>query len=709
MHTANRALIISLIVVSIAAAALTLWLLIAPSPLDVDGVHVSRTSLPLQGSCFDLTWESSAPAQIDGVPVEGAQTLCAWRDHTYTLTLDGADVSIPIRVVTASPLFWLIALTPIFCLTALAQITFRSVFSLTPNPSLTGEGLNTGHLSPPLRSERGAGGEVRFSEIALVVIAFAALVILLWLPFGINSNVNRDNWEQRGWFEAGVYPMFHAPISPQRPFTYVHEWIAYVISAETFAGYNLLLMGDLLLKGALTWLLLRRLLPGQPVIAWGAGLAFMLHPIDPFVMFGLNSQQAVVMTLIAANLLLWYWRRPSPLAFGIAQAAAISACAFYETVLPVVALLPVLLLIDTPRLSRRWLSVTALWLVLPALWLLYFVVWLTSSPSPYFTMTQGIPAGIGGTLRGIALIYVNALPSAYWDAARSLTRSFDSRLLYGLVAFVVAALIGWRVIRRADPLPLKRAAALIAIGLGAILAGMAMIIPSSLFTIYVESAAHPYYMATLGAALVVGALLAFVPRRVQFAAAALIAGVSAAYLINVHRGEQVNNADTARSLAAVVETIPSVEPGTTILLLDQSTGTALNLPLINASLEAGLHLLYETGDLRARLCSDPPEAAPLVYGCDFTPAGVDVQGYEIARDVAPFAFYRGERELLPYETLVIVLYDDDGLRLLTELPPEWDIETDAYRPLEHVDVNAPRPRRYDSMLLPHAPFFRDEL
>ncbi len=699
----NRLPILALIAVIVVTTVMTVLQLITPVPFSADGISASRTRLPLAGSCFDLTWNTGAESvTIDGAIVEsaGTQSFCTWHDHTYTLSVGDSSVSIPISVVTASPLFWLIAMTPLFCLVALIQWVFPKVFKPhPPTPSPNGEG----------ETSAASGGEaqrITVNEIAIVAVAFFALVIMLWIPFGLGGNASVDNWEYRGWFESDAFPVLNAPVSPHRPFAYINDGLNYLLTPDSFVTLNVLLIIYLVTKALLVYTLLRRLFPTHRLLALAVAILFTLHPVDPFYIGGIGVQTTLIFWLIAAHLLLSYWRRPSLITFGAAQLFAILSLSIYEVLIPLTLLLPLILLVDTPRLSRRWFVVALMWGILPSVWTLYFVIWLVSSPSPYFSRATEVATGGISAPRALVQVYAVSLFARYDDVARSFLaalRSMNSRLIYGAVGAIVTLLLSWFFGRQDAPLPFRRAILLIAAGLAIIFLGVVVYMPSNLFPTYAYFLTHPYFAANLGAALIIGTVIALLPRRLlQIGALTLFVGLIIPYLITQHRSSQNNTGDTARTILPIVRIMPEIEAGTDILVFDENRRITQNT--FQYVLDAGLRTVYGTGDIRARFCTvrvdditQAPDDATISW-CIFTPDGVDVSGYDEFRDVPAYAFYRGDREVMRYDNLVIINVNDAGVGVLPVLPAEWGIDTNVYQPLERINFDAPPPRRYATML-----------
>jgi len=628
---------------------------------------------------------------------------------------------------TESPLFWLVAMTPLFVTFALIQWRWAQVFQphpLTPSPSVgTRNGASDEKQPHPIapspngegETSAASGGEAKrftFTELAIVTIGFAVLIIALWIPFGLNGNAAGETWEYRGWIEANVFPFMHAPISPQRPFTFINEWLSYVITPDSFVGLNALMIFYLISKGVMLWALIRRLLPAYTGLALAVAVIFTLFPIEQFYYMGaISLQTSMFLLLIGAHLLLTTWRKPSPLLFIAASIFALCAYATYEVALPFVILLPVALLLDTPRLSRRWFAVALMWAILPLLWIGYFVLWLLTSPSQYFAQQAQAAQIVDVSVpRALVQVYYNALIGLLIPVGRAVwngVRSLEMPAILGAVGVVIAALVGWRVIRVDKDLPIRRAIALIVAGLVIIGVGVIMYTPSRAFTGYAYYGSYTYYVSILGAALIFGTVIVLLlPNRWwQTVVIALVAGVLVINLVRQHQISRVNTADQSAALARIVSAIPHITPGTNILVLDESSDQAVGGYFYHWVLDGAMRVIYDESDLRTRKCdlrvTAESEAinALSAYWCAFTPEGVNVRGYEINHDVEPYSFYRGERELFPYDQLVIVHHTDEGTRLLDAIPPEW-IETDAYQPLARVDLSAPLPPRYESMLVP---------
>ena len=126
----------------------------------------------------------------------------------------------------------------------------------------------------------------RWSRAPLALVAFAALaglVLTLWLPFGWKVTGLYEEWFIMSGGDTGnPVRMLYDPPSNQsyRPLTVAPYILGYILTPDSFLGFNIIFAIWMLGKGFAMYALVRRLVPGNPSLAFVSGALLVVYPAD---------------------------------------------------------------------------------------------------------------------------------------------------------------------------------------------------------------------------------------------------------------------------------------------------------------------------------------------------------------------------------------------------------------------------------------------
>src|SRR6266436_2717355 len=157
----------------------------------------------------------------------------------------------------------------------------------------------------------------RRSRAPLALVAFAALVCLvltLWLPFGWKVTGLYEEWfVMRGGDTGNPVRMLYDPPANQsyRPLTVAPYILGYILTPDSFLGFNIIFAIWMLGKGFAMYALVRRLVPGNPSLAFVSGALLVVYPADRALLTlrTTNIHAGVFLLLVALNLLILAWQR----------------------------------------------------------------------------------------------------------------------------------------------------------------------------------------------------------------------------------------------------------------------------------------------------------------------------------------------------------------------------------------------------------------
>ena len=240
----------------------------------------------------------------------------------------------------------------------------------------------------------------------MAIIALTVLVVSLFVSSGSNLPAYGDEWPLVASIDAGTPSAFRGPT---RNFLDVPFHIGYIMSPDSFDGYNLYQAVMILLRGILVYILFRLLRPDSPILALVIGALAILYPGDvaAYILSNVHYMTAIVLYLLALITLVKYWQHPH-IGWLIAMALVQAIClGMYEGSLPLILITPLVLVYLQQGLTRRVFRVAALWYLVPVLFIARVIILSSGGHGlEYQTGMVGtdnsIPALIGGAIEILA-------------------------------------------------------------------------------------------------------------------------------------------------------------------------------------------------------------------------------------------------------------------------------------------------------------------
>jgi hypothetical protein len=536
----------------------------------------------------------------------------------------------------------------------------------------------------------------RFTPYALIV----SLVVLLWVPYGIRTTglmeewLIRNEWEnpnpsQRGE-EFDLVTLTGA--QRMRPFVATAFVLAHAVAPESWLGFNLVMMTAFIAKGALLYALLRRLRLSS-AFALASALLLLIYPADAglFTMRAINIHTAVAAYLLAIYALLSFHQQRRVLSLIVMWAALAFALLTYEIVYPLVIFTPALLIWQDGRWSRRALRSALAWYVVPVLTLIYAAVVFVSGMTyqSWVLQRSGItqPDILAEMARAVGLMLRRHALDGWSSGLALIVTTY-----VGLAAAAIAAaalLVRRRFYIKPDTPPETRSLpALLLVGVAALMLGWILYLP----TPFRDVDWRGYYYSSIGAALIVVALIRWLTQQHFTAAMLLVLTPAFAWALHQHAHYVRLSQQQVALLGGITRLVPGFSPGTTFVVIDETGSYHDNWTLGTGVLvEYALQFIYQDYALDAILCSfDPVSGAfrtlpELREQCAFTADRVVVYRDGQVADEAL------------YSAAILLRHDAEGTHRLATVPSEYGSGARGYAPERLINPDAPTPPRAAAM------------
>src|SRR5712692_2358438 len=230
----------------------------------------------------------------------------------------------------------------------------------------------------------------RWSRAPLALVAFAALaglVLTLWLPFGWKVTGLYEEWFVMSGGDTGnPVRMLYDPPSNQsyRPLTVAPYILGYILTPDSFLGFNIIFAIWMLGKGFAMYALVRRLVPENPSLAFASGALLVVYPADHALLTlrTTNIHAGVFLFLVALNLLILAWQRFRWTTLLVMLVAEGVALATYDGAIPLAFCAPVLLAWLRGGIEKRLASVTSSWWGV-SMYFLFHLILALRNPTTY--------------------------------------------------------------------------------------------------------------------------------------------------------------------------------------------------------------------------------------------------------------------------------------------------------------------------------------
>jgi hypothetical protein len=543
---------------------------------------------------------------------------------------------------------------------------------------------------------------LHFPAWALAAAALFILIVILWLPFGLNVMGIQEEWSNRAFVEDSNGPWLTYE-RYSRPGKLIPITLAHVLTPDSFVGYNLVQATLFFGKGMMFYFLVRRFVPDTPIVAFTAALLFIIYPADEGLMTMRSTpiHFAIFCFLTALNLLLAYWDRPCWLTLiGIWLTLGLSL-GTYEIAYPLALVSPVFLLWREKRLSRRVIQVSTLWYVG---FLIPFANTLIRFGQQNSMQRNLLEAGTAG--RDLSTIFREMLDSlvlAYrrhfiigWETAVGQLDMNGRYLLLAILMALLVLVVTWimrreRVENDQKSISSLRQYVMFALG-GVIWIALALLLYLPTTRRYEDW--RVYYMSSVGAAftvtLIVLMVSCMISRRFLYPLFTILMAIliclAMVRILHQHQRYVDVSLKEAYILSRVVEEAPALKKPAYFLLVPPESGEPLSSErlYLAQAFDAALSLTYQDYNkvLGVDFCY-PPDAV-----CRFQNGGIEVSGL-------------GKRTIIyPYnQVLLFEASEHDGIKLLDGIPQYLLSSVSAvdYDPDELIDRGSQPPRRVHTL------------
>ncbi len=413
----------------------------------------------------------------------------------------------------------------------------------------------------------------------IAIAGCLSFTIALYLPFGFDSIAHWENQIIHSYIEGGS-PSFFDSWIVSRFFGLINRILAYLISSESFSGYNI--VNCLMLAGTTVVVYgIMRKFQVSPFYAFLISVLFMVYPVNPMLL-SLRSMLLNFSRLslfVAVYLIIEFSRNPRRISLVGLWLALLYNVNSYESGYTLILVVPLLLWVICRNMQCRMINLTAIWYLAPAFKVAHLVLLIATDREFYQSGlgTKGLES-----LRDSVAIFFKMMGSVFThtliDSWRESLGTLDSNLWLGPIAIILALVggISWYLGRSSADArtPAKRQ-----IGLS-LLIGLMLIAPSvgvlMWFPLYANDLWRPYLYVPLGAAIAVFSLVLLVAslirnlkhRHVVVTGVCLLLFLPAVSRLQLQLHNFVDSADKkARILHSVIEIAPAIEPTTQLLIV----------------------------------------------------------------------------------------------------------------------------------------------
>ena len=534
----------------------------------------------------------------------------------------------------------------------------------------------------------------------IAVTGCLLFAIALYLPYGFDSIGHWENQIIHNYIEGGA-PSFFDSWIVSRFFGLVNRILAYLISSESFIGYNI--VNCLMLAGTTIVVYgIMRKFQVSPFYAFLIAVLFIAYPANPMLL-SLRSMLLNFSRLslfVAVYLIIEFSRNPRRISLVGIWLALLYNVSSYESGYTLILVVPLLLWVTCRNMQCRMINLTAIWYLAPAFKVAHLVLLIATDREFYQSgLLKGGTQGME-SLRDFVAIFFQKMGSVFThtfiDSWRKAFGTLDSNLQLGPIAIILALVAGiaWYLARYSadESTPAKRI-----IGLS-LLSGF-LLIASSVgvliwFPLYANDLWRPYLYVPVGAAIAVFSLVLLVAapirhlkhRNAVVTGVCLLLFLPAVSRLQLQSHNFVDSAHRkARIMHRVLEIAPAMEPETQILIVTGMDRAALDRLgvsefILRDMINSAFSILYRGAG---------PE---LTYFClSWTICGDQVGGETIFDANDPGKALR--------RTLVFKLNEDLSIALVKDPAALLELDIDVpYDASLLYDANAPLPPRAATML-----------
>ena len=445
----------------------------------------------------------------------------------------------------------------------------------------------------------------------LVCSTYAALVLLMWAPHTLFSGFNYETQfayssETRRWYEGFLFEN-----DPMRIHTTTFYHLSHLLSDVAGVGgswvpYQVVYASLWWARGLVVYLLVRRLVPGGALVAYLTGALVLVHAADGALQWaGQMNQFGFIFWMLLASYVAsraFDAAQPRTAAVLALVAAALVHMSLwsYESQLPLLVLIPLLLLgVQRPARARA--------LIVTVPWYGTLLVYLALTARGYQTgeaggYQQAVMRQDWSVTSLLSDWWFNIAASvSFWEWLRGAPTPADLRFATAaVVVFLAGGALAWRLARpplsRGQLPPPTTRTLLVMAGTGALF--LVASFPVYLLLDSARTLWRTQFLSGIGAAILLTATIALaargLPRRAMIPAmlvlGAVVVGTGTAAALHLGREHRLGWERHRAVIRGILAVAPSVEPGTYVVLLNVPRAAD---PFGDAMwLDAALRLVY---------------------------------------------------------------------------------------------------------------------
>ncbi len=502
---------------------------------------------------------------------------------------------------------------------------------------------------------------------------FVVVFGLIWVPFGLKKTI--PLYEE--WYF--VYIMDVAPLkavanSATRPIFLWPYYVAHLLTPDSFAGMNLLLIAIFVLKAVFTYRLVRRLVPENSFLALLTATLGVVYPADSGLLSfrAISFHTALLLTIMAIYFFVVGWDKNKHKRYWASiWTLQIIILGTYEALYPLIFVAPVLLIWLEKKFTPQVRYAAQKWLIIPILYFLFTIGTIIFGVGGYInkqfastedrdreTLINEYTASIEHMYRAHLDGWSDALKEWSWNS---------SYTWLALLAGLLTAVISWihltkRREKAESPLQRGQVVWLILAGLCVMLLGFITFIPSP----FNQGTFRVFYATSLGSALIVSAIINVLARTKYIGkfSATLLASAAITltifHTLNQHEIFADYSEDVGLLYATIIEQAPHFDTDATLFVIDEHYRyqDEWHLASHSTAFQGGLHYLYGYYQNPRKICviNDPRHGKI----CEFREQGI---------------YYLDDRLIegvIPYDDAIIFRTTWNGsVELLNEVPPEY--------------------------------------
>jgi hypothetical protein len=545
-----------------------------------------------------------------------------------------------------------------------------------------------------------------FTPAIITFCTLVVVVLLLWLSFGVHTVGLIEEWTNKQQMIEG-YTFYNAPIGSfqsNRFMMMIPFSIAELFGYDHFIGLVILMIIVFVAKGMCMFALVRQLLPAQPWLAVAAAVLVVIQPgNDAMTPMRLVAYHVAIWAyLAAAACLVAYWRSNNWRYLALMVVPMLFVVGIVESIYPLVAVTPVLLLwLARGQITRRLIWVSALWYALPFVFGVVFLYMFLSGQLPYqnalYDQLQTMSSDEAGFGPLILLRPYYFLLYGGWT-------QFDPQSLLNPLALAMGALAAAAVVcctprtvqtQKSD---LEAQVMLFLMGLVAIGVGFALY----LLVLHRATTDYVFFFSTIGAALVIVLWGWLAAQRLPYARWFFAVGFGGLVFMamNIMLGQQTYyyrmGVTQSRILAQVAQLLPNPDAQTQIVTFEnndyQGTRWMFSLGVTTMHYSDAFRWVYGDKNRYVTMCYAERPGAPAQ--CTFRDGVVQMLRLTGPSDFVPF-------EVTYPNLIALQINADASVSVLQTLPAEFTngADTSGYDPQAVIErAQGPLPPRAQYLL-----------